>query len=213
MSYLLIRVGHMDGENPTGADNQQERPSSNSWLALIPQDLGHYLTGFADGEGSFNISFRPRKDHRLAWKVTMTLNISQRNVEVLEIFREVLKCGNLWRRHDGVWYFETRSLPRILERVIPFFRKSHQISQSSGLRNLLRGGRTDEPRSTSDSGRNHRHSEFAEADEPRRKAQVFRSDDSGFASLGGILRGHTPGIAGPAGIKRWSTPHGDMGNW
>lgn len=123
MSYLLIRVGHMDGENPTGADNQQERPSSNSWLALIPQDLGHYLTGFADGEGSFNISFRPRKDHRLAWKVTMTLNISQRNVEVLEIFREVLKCGNLWRRHDGVWYFETRSLPRILERVIPFFRK------------------------------------------------------------------------------------------
>jgi hypothetical protein len=123
MSYPLVRVDGMDGENPSGADNQQERPSSNSWLALIPEDLGQYLAGFADGEGSFNICFRPRKDHRMPWKVTMTFNISQRNVEVLELFKEVLECGNLWRRRDGVWYFETRSHPRIVERVIPFFQQ------------------------------------------------------------------------------------------
>ena len=35
-------------ENASGAENQQER------LQPIPIELGHYLSGFADGEGSFN---------------------------------------------------------------------------------------------------------------------------------------------------------------
>lgn len=113
----------MGSDNASGADNQQERPSSSSWLEQIPEDLGHYLAGFADGEGSFNVCFRPRKDHRMPWKVTMTFNATQRNIEVLTIFKETLGCGNLWRRQDGVWYFETRSLPMIVERVIPFFRR------------------------------------------------------------------------------------------
>src|SRR5437867_11026969 len=64
------------GDNAMGADNQQERPSGRSWLTQIPADLGHYLAGFADGEGSFNISFRPRADYQLPWKISMSFNIS-----------------------------------------------------------------------------------------------------------------------------------------
>ena len=28
----------------------------------IPPNIGYYLAGFTDGEGSFNVSFRPRDD-------------------------------------------------------------------------------------------------------------------------------------------------------
>jgi hypothetical protein len=40
-------------DNPSGADNQQERPCSSNWLDRIPSDLGNWVAGFVDGEGSF----------------------------------------------------------------------------------------------------------------------------------------------------------------
>jgi hypothetical protein len=48
----------MGSENPSGADNQQERPSSSNWLDRIPCDLGNWVAGFVDGEGSFNVPIR-----------------------------------------------------------------------------------------------------------------------------------------------------------
>ena len=47
----VVRTGSSD--NPSGADNQQERPSTATWLDEVPRDLGHYIAGFVDGEGSF----------------------------------------------------------------------------------------------------------------------------------------------------------------
>ena len=41
----------------------------------IPVNIGHYLAGFADGEGSFNISFRPRNDYKMPWKISPCFNI------------------------------------------------------------------------------------------------------------------------------------------
>jgi hypothetical protein len=48
----------MDSDNPTGADNQQERPSFSDWMDRIPSDLGHWISGFVDGEGSFKVPIR-----------------------------------------------------------------------------------------------------------------------------------------------------------
>ena len=45
----------MDSDNPSGADNQQERSGLSDWLEGIPSDLGHYIAGFVEGEGSFNV--------------------------------------------------------------------------------------------------------------------------------------------------------------
>jgi len=45
----------MSSDNLTGADNQQERPSFAAWLDALPVDLGHWVAGFVDGEGSFNV--------------------------------------------------------------------------------------------------------------------------------------------------------------
>ncbi len=51
-------------------------------LQNIPPAIGYYLAGFADGEGSFNITFRPRNDYKLPWKVSACFNISQKDNEM-----------------------------------------------------------------------------------------------------------------------------------
>ena len=48
----------MSSDNPSGAVNQQERPISTEWLDALPADLGNWVAGFVDGEGSFNVPIR-----------------------------------------------------------------------------------------------------------------------------------------------------------
>ena len=87
----------------------------------VPTNIGWYLAGFADGEGSFNVSFRPREDYRVPWKVSLCFNVSQRDEVILAKFKRHFGCGTMRQRHDGVWYFEVNNLTAILENVIPFF--------------------------------------------------------------------------------------------
>src|SRR5258707_3291739 len=86
----------------------------------IPPHIGYYLAGFTDGEGSFNISFRPRPDYQIPWKVSACFNISQRDKVILALFKQHLKCGTMRSRPDGVWYYEVNNLNTIVENVIPF---------------------------------------------------------------------------------------------
>jgi hypothetical protein len=37
-------------------------------VSQVPSDIGHYLAGFTDGEGSFNVSFGKRADYAMPWK-------------------------------------------------------------------------------------------------------------------------------------------------
>jgi hypothetical protein len=94
----------------------------------IPLEIGCYLAGFTDGEGSFNISFRPRQDYLLPWKVSLCFNISQRDPVILSQFKRYLECGTMRQRQDGVWYYEVNNLQSILDNVIPFFRRFHFLS-------------------------------------------------------------------------------------
>src|SRR5206468_9827930 len=87
----------------------------------IPPNIGHYLAGFTDGEGSFNVSFRPRDDYKAPWKISLCFNISQRDPVILALFKRHLGCGTMRQRHDGVWYYEVNNLTAIVENVIPFF--------------------------------------------------------------------------------------------
>jgi hypothetical protein len=89
----------------------------------IPEKLGWYLAGFTDGEGSFNVSFRPRGDYAMPWKVSLCFNISQRDPVILALFKKHLECGTMRQRQDGVWYYEVNNLQPILENVIPFFHR------------------------------------------------------------------------------------------
>jgi len=94
----------------------------------IPERIGYYLAGFADGEGSFNVSFRPRNDYRMPWKVSLTFNVSQRDKVILALLKRYLQCGTLRRRQDGVWYYEVNNLNAIWENVIPFFERFRFLS-------------------------------------------------------------------------------------
>ncbi len=115
----------------------------------IPSDLGHYLAGFADGEGSFNVSFRPRAEFRIPWKVSLCFNISQREAPILALFKRWLGCGTMRQRRDGVWYFEVNNLGAIVANVIPFFerfgfrsaKKRRDFAKFKQLAKLLQEGR------------------------------------------------------------------------
>ena len=90
----------------------------------ISSDLGNYLAGFADGEGSFNVSFRKRKDYKIPWKISLSFSVSQKDPVILSQFKKHLKCGTLReRKDDGVWYYEVTNFNAIQNNVIPFFRR------------------------------------------------------------------------------------------
>lgn len=91
-------------------------------------EIGYYLAGFADGEGSFNVSFRPRQDHKSPWKISLCFNISQKDKVILALFKRHLGCGTLRNRPDGVWYYEVNNFNAIWEKVIPFFKKYKFLS-------------------------------------------------------------------------------------
>ena len=96
---------------------------NDQWLQNIPPRVGNYLAGFADGEGSFNVSLVKRDDYVLGWKIVMIFNVAQRDQTVLALFKKYLGCGRLQYRKDGVWYYVVSSPKSIQERVIPFFKR------------------------------------------------------------------------------------------
>lgn len=100
-----------------------------SYLKAIPREKAFYITGFADGEGSFNISFRKRDDYLIGWKITAVFNISQKEEQILAIIKHHLKCGTLRFRKDGVWAYEVENKNSIQMQIIPFFHKFPFLSQ------------------------------------------------------------------------------------
>jgi LAGLIDADG endonuclease len=89
----------------------------------VPPNIGNYLAGFTDGEGSFNVSFRPREDYPVPWKISLSFNVSQKDRVILALFKRYLGCGTLRGRPDGVWYYETTNLTALTENVLPFFER------------------------------------------------------------------------------------------
>ena len=89
----------------------------------VSPKLGSYLAGFVDGEGSFNVSFRRRKDYKNPWKISLCFNVSQRDPTVLIVLKDSLGCGTMRQRLDGCWYYEVNTFKAIAEHVIPFFEK------------------------------------------------------------------------------------------
>jgi hypothetical protein len=113
----------MESENPSGADNQQERPSSSNWLDRIDGYLGNWVAGFVDGEGSFNVPIRRERDRGMPWRVSLSFNVSQIGEEAPGLLREIFGLGTVRGRGDGVFYFEVTKPTDLKERVFPFFER------------------------------------------------------------------------------------------
>ena len=102
--------------------------SHQTFLKKIPQNKGYYITGFADGEGSFNTSFRERNDFLIGWKISPVFNISQKEKTILAIIKNHLKCGTIRFRKDGVWVYEVDNKDMLINQIIPFFSKFRFLS-------------------------------------------------------------------------------------
>ena len=121
MSHPSLTVWGMGSDNPIGADNQQERPSQSDWIEAIPPDLGHWVAGFVDGEGSFNVPIRREYDRKLPWRAGVSFNVSQMGYTAPELLRRVFHCGTIRGRGDGVVYFEVTMPAELRANVFPFF--------------------------------------------------------------------------------------------
>ena len=133
-----VLVGDTSSDNASGADNQQERFS----IDAVSPDIGHFLAGFALGEGSFMLVCRPRSDHRRGWRVSAAFNASQRDVAPLDLFRRTLRCGTIRRAGNGGWYYEVNKLRDIQGAVVPFFRRFPMgWSESARIRDVRKSRR------------------------------------------------------------------------
>ena len=95
----------------------------------IPTKIAYYITGFADGEGSFNTSFRKRDDFLLGWKVSPVFNISQKEKTILALIKHHLGCGSIRFRKHNVWVYEVDNIKNIQQIIIPFFNKLYFLSE------------------------------------------------------------------------------------
>jgi hypothetical protein len=89
-------------------------------------DLPSYISGFVDGEGCFTVSISPRPTLVVGWEVRPSISVSQNadRAEVLLAIQWYFGCGTLRPdRSDKTMKWEVRSLPLLIDRVIPHFRR------------------------------------------------------------------------------------------
>ena len=98
------------------------------WLKEVPSQIGYYLAGFADGEGSFNLSLRKGEGYKYGWQLGLSFNVSQRDITNLYLLKRYLGCGRLKTRKDGVNSFVVENFNSLKERVIPFFERFNFLS-------------------------------------------------------------------------------------
>jgi hypothetical protein len=100
-----------------------EQYAGSQWSDLT--DLPSYISGYVDGEGCFTVSISPRPTLRVGWEVRPSLSVSQNGdrAEVLLEIQRCFGCGTLRPdRSDKTVRWEVRSLPLLVERIIPHFR-------------------------------------------------------------------------------------------
>src|SRR5262245_39925073 len=111
----------VSSDNPSGADNQQER-------------LDAYIAGFVDGEGSSHVAICRHPGTRLGWQLIPEFHVSQNaeRREVLDLIAARLGCGRIRdndrKKADTTLVLVVRRREDLLTRVIPFFEAQPLVS-------------------------------------------------------------------------------------
>ena len=111
----------MVSDNPSSADNQQERP-----------DLEQWVVGVVDGEGCFSISVVRNRGLRLGWQVQHEFSITQlaSSRPALELAGAVLGVGRIIenRRYDdhreALCRLSVKARDALIGMIIPFFERN-----------------------------------------------------------------------------------------
>ena len=88
-------------------------------------DLASYISGFADGEACFCVSFQPSQRHRFGWEIRPSFSISQNEdrAEVLYAIQKLWGCGFIRPdRSDKTLKFEVRNVRDLIGKVLAHFR-------------------------------------------------------------------------------------------
>ncbi len=94
-------------------------------------DVGSYLSGYADGEGCFCVTFNRSRRHAFGWDIRPSFSISQNRdrSEILELFKTVFGCGTIRPdRSDKTLKYEVRSVADLVMKVIPHFERYPLLS-------------------------------------------------------------------------------------
>lgn len=95
------------------------------------ENLNFFLSGFTEGEGSFNVSLRKKVDYKVNWQVVMSFNVSQKDPTILKILKDQLGCGIIkLRKKDNLHSFDVTTPTDLIEKVMPFFKKYPVLSES-----------------------------------------------------------------------------------
>lgn len=113
-------------DNPSAADNQQERLITIGWI-----------TGFVDGEGCFSINFirqpdrHRRRGYRTGFQVAHEFAVTQgaKSIKCLQMLRQFFGVGDVYVNHrydnhkEHLYRFTVRKREDLLRRIIPFFER------------------------------------------------------------------------------------------
>ena len=97
----------------------------------LKRNLLAYISGFADGEGCFSVSFSRRAKFLIGWETKPSFCVAQNHdrAEVLYLMREKFGCGFMRRdQKDLTLKYEVRSLNELLTKVVPHFEKYPLLS-------------------------------------------------------------------------------------
>ena len=93
-----------------------DRPALNPW----------FVTGLAEGQGCFTVSFSFRRKLRVGIETrpSFSLSLDQRDLELLTQLRAFFGCGAIrYSRADRTYKYESRSVADLTRRVVPHFER------------------------------------------------------------------------------------------
>jgi hypothetical protein len=88
-----------------------------------------YVVGLVDGEGSFNVRVN-QNNRRAKVELKFSLKLRHQDKEMLEELQKFFDCGNVYiqrdkrENHSLCYRFEVQNKKEIIEKIIPFPRKS-----------------------------------------------------------------------------------------
>jgi hypothetical protein len=105
-------------ENPSSADNQQERPGIAQWVV-----------GFVDGEGCFSVPIFKNRTCRFGWQVQPAFTVVQgvKSESAMHLLKNFFGCGQVGRNdrsdnhREALSRFTVRRRSDLSDRIIPFF--------------------------------------------------------------------------------------------
>ena len=90
-----------------------------------------YLSGYADGEGCFCVTFNRSRRHKFGWEIRPSFSVSQNmdRSKVLNLFQDTFGCGSIRPdRSDKTLKYEVRSISELAEKFIPHFQQFPLLS-------------------------------------------------------------------------------------